>query len=64
MKDMEYMKETYGFSYEQVRAIRYAAADNYSRQARVIQERRLRLLQEKIVMYKKWIDEVRESKEN
>lgn len=61
---MDYMKETYGFSYEQARAIRYAPADYYSRQEHKKQEERLKKLQEQIAMYKRWIEETRESEEN
>lgn len=61
---MDYMKETYGFSYEQARAIRYAPADHYSRQEHKKQEERLEKLQEEIVMYKRWIEEIRDSEEN
>lgn len=56
---MHYMKETYGFSYEQARALRYAPADNYSRQNHIKQEERLKKLQEEIAMYKRWIEEAR-----
>lgn len=61
---MDYMKETYGFSYEQARAIRYAPADYYSRQEHKKQEERLKKLQEEIAMYKRWVEEIRESEEN
>lgn len=61
---MDYMRETYGFSYEQARAIRYAPADYYSKQEHKKQEERFKKLQEEIAMYKRWIEEIRESEEN
>lgn len=62
---MDYMKRTYGFSYEQSRAIRYAPANYYGKQERIKQERRLERLQKDIDRYKEWIKEIEEElKEN
>lgn len=53
----DYMKNTYGLSAEQARAIRYAPAENYSRQGRSRQEEKLRRLEEELKNYRKWMEE-------
>ena len=51
---MEYMKNTYGFSPEQARAVKYAPAEYYSRQGRSRQEEKLKRLEEDLAFYQKW----------
>ena len=54
---MEYMKNTYGFSPEQARAVKYAPAEYYSRQGRSRQEEKLKRLEEDLAIYQKWQEE-------
>ncbi len=54
---MEYMKNTYGFSPEQARAIKYAPAEYYSRQGRSRQEEKLKRLEEDLKDCQKWLEE-------
>lgn len=54
---MEYMKNTYGFSPEQARAVKYAPAEYYSRQGRSRQEEKLKRLEEDLALYQRWQEE-------
>lgn len=54
---MEYMKNTYGFSPEQARAVKYAPAEYYSRQGRSRQEEKLKRLEEDLEFYQKSLEE-------
>lgn len=54
---MKFMKERFGFSYEQSRAVRYASINDFSGKERAKQEERMERLKKNRAMYEEWIEE-------
>lgn len=54
---MKFMKERFGFSYGQSRAVRYYSVNDFSREERIKKESRIKKLKEDCKRYEKWLEE-------